>query len=142
MSKLVNTGKRKVIKQPSRLSVVRIRSNGLVPCMKRQGNRYPTHQLNTIGNTLFDGVRTRLTKRDLESECPRLFKDADIDLIISHVTAADASKDQIHQQMIDQMQFVKDEYGIDGLALRDNPRMTLTFSKLSKPPALRIRRKK
>ena len=49
-------------------------------------------------------------------------KDADVDLIISHVTAADASKDRIHQQMIDQMQFVKDEYGIDGLALRDNPR--------------------
>ncbi|WP_313533199.1 hypothetical protein [Exiguobacterium sp.] len=24
--------------------------------------------------------------------------------------------------MVDQMQFVKDEYGIDGLALRDNPR--------------------
>ncbi|WP_214722921.1 acyltransferase family protein [Exiguobacterium sp. s143] len=49
-------------------------------------------------------------------------KDADVDLIISHVTAADASKDSIHQQMVDQMQFVKDEYGIDGLALRDNPR--------------------
>lgn len=49
-------------------------------------------------------------------------KDADVDLIISHVTAADASKDSIHQQMVDQMQFVKEEYGIDGLALRDNPR--------------------
>ncbi|KTR59388.1 acyltransferase [Exiguobacterium indicum] len=49
-------------------------------------------------------------------------KDADVDLIISHVTAADALKDSIHQQMVDQMQFVKDEYGIDGLALRDNPR--------------------
>lgn len=49
-------------------------------------------------------------------------KDADVDLIISHVTAADASKDSIHQQMVDQMQYVKDEYGIEGLALRDNPR--------------------
>ncbi len=46
----------------------------------------------------------------------------EVDLIIGHVTASNATKESAHQQMVDQMQYVKDEYGIDGLALRDNPR--------------------
>src|SRR5699024_2833009 len=49
-------------------------------------------------------------------------KDADVDLVISHATAANYENDKIHQQMIDQLQFVKDEYDIDVLAIRDNPR--------------------
>lgn len=49
-------------------------------------------------------------------------KDSDVDLVIAHATAADASNDKIHQQMIDQLQYVKDEYGIEVLAVRDNPR--------------------
>lgn len=49
-------------------------------------------------------------------------KDADIDLVVSHATAADTSNDTIHQQMIDQLQFVKDKYDIEVLAIRDNPR--------------------
>src|SRR5699024_1154486 len=49
-------------------------------------------------------------------------KDADVDLVISHATAANSENDKIHQQMIDQLQFVKDEYDIDVLAIRDNPR--------------------
>lgn len=49
-------------------------------------------------------------------------EDADVDLIISHATAADTSKNEIHQQMIDQLQYVKDEFDIEVLAIRDNPR--------------------
>lgn len=49
-------------------------------------------------------------------------QDAGIDLIITQATAADTSERQIHQPMIDQLQYVKDEYDIDGLAIRDNPR--------------------
>ena len=49
-------------------------------------------------------------------------KDADVDLVVSHATASDTYKDKIQQQMIDQLQFVKDEYGIEALAVRDDPR--------------------
>src|SRR5699024_10653853 len=49
-------------------------------------------------------------------------KDADVDLVIGQSTASDTSKDTIHHQMIDQLQYVHDEYGIEVLAVRDNPR--------------------
>lgn len=49
-------------------------------------------------------------------------KDADIDLIIAQSTASDTSKDIIHQQMVDQLKYVHDEFGMDVLAIRDNPR--------------------
>ncbi|WP_057914051.1 acyltransferase family protein [Peribacillus muralis] len=49
-------------------------------------------------------------------------KDADVDLVISHATASDTPNHKIHQQMVDQLQFVKDEYGMEVLAIRDDPR--------------------
>ncbi|GIN23179.1 acyltransferase family protein [Siminovitchia fordii] len=49
-------------------------------------------------------------------------KDADVDLIISQATASDAPNNKIQQQMVDQLQYVKDEYGIEVLAIRDDPR--------------------
>ncbi len=49
-------------------------------------------------------------------------KDADIDLIISQATAADTSNQDIHKGMVEQLRYVKNEYGIDILAVRDNPR--------------------
>lgn len=48
--------------------------------------------------------------------------DADIDLIVSQGTASHSPTEEVHKDMTDQMQFVKDEYGIDALAIRDNPR--------------------
>ncbi|MGY3313892.1 peptidoglycan/LPS O-acetylase OafA/YrhL [Peribacillus simplex] len=49
-------------------------------------------------------------------------KDSDVDVVISHATASDATSDKIQQQMVDQLQYVKDEYGIEALAIRDDPR--------------------
>ncbi|WP_286229708.1 acyltransferase family protein [Neobacillus mesonae] len=49
-------------------------------------------------------------------------KHADVDLVVSHATASDTYKHKIHQQMVDQLQYVKDEYGIEVLAIRDDPR--------------------
>ncbi|MDY0404676.1 SGNH hydrolase domain-containing protein [Virgibacillus sp. 179-BFC.A HS] len=49
-------------------------------------------------------------------------KDADIDLVIAQATAADTSNMKIHQQMIDQLEHVKNEHGMEVLAIRDNPR--------------------
>jgi len=49
-------------------------------------------------------------------------KDADVDLIVSQATASDTPNHRIQQQMVDQLQYVKDEYGIEVLAIRDDPR--------------------
>ncbi|MFD9626220.1 acyltransferase family protein [Peribacillus muralis] len=49
-------------------------------------------------------------------------KDSDVDLVISHATASDTPNHKIQQQMVDQLQFVKDEYGMEVLAIRDDPR--------------------
>lgn len=49
-------------------------------------------------------------------------RDVDMDLIMSHVTAADTADNRIHQSMIDQLQDVQDELDVEVLALRDNPR--------------------
>ncbi|MED4207615.1 acyltransferase family protein [Neobacillus mesonae] len=49
-------------------------------------------------------------------------KNADVDLIVSHATASDTYKHKIHQQMVNRLQYVKDEYGIEVLAIRDDPR--------------------
>jgi len=53
-------------------------------------------------------------------------KDSDVDLVISHATAANTNKDKIHQQMVDQLQYVKDEFDIEVLALRDVPRYSFS----------------
>ncbi|GIO23404.1 acyltransferase family protein [Oceanobacillus sp. J11TS1] len=48
-------------------------------------------------------------------------KNNDIDLVISHATAADTEKDRIQQQMIDKLKEVE-SFGIEVLAVRDTPR--------------------
>ncbi|KQU59393.1 acyltransferase [Rossellomorea marisflavi] len=49
-------------------------------------------------------------------------KQADVDLIVAQATASDTSTNKIQQQMVGQLQSVKDEYGIEVLAIRDGPR--------------------
>lgn len=49
-------------------------------------------------------------------------KDVDVDLMVTHVTAADSSKDITHQQMVDQLEYSRTTYDTEVLALRDNPR--------------------
>ena len=49
-------------------------------------------------------------------------KHADVDLIVAQATASDTSNNKIQQQMVGQLQSVKDEYGIEVLAIRDVPR--------------------
>ncbi|OIN66010.1 acyltransferase [Exiguobacterium sp. KRL4] len=87
-----------------------------------KGEKYRVLNITRSGTRFSTGYDDNVLKGVWNQNVLDYLKDADIDLIISHVTAADATKDKIHQQMVDQMQYVKDEYGIDGLALRDNPR--------------------
>lgn len=49
-------------------------------------------------------------------------KQADVDLIVAQATASDTSTNKIQQQMVGQLQSVKDDYGIEVLAIRDGPR--------------------
>jgi len=48
--------------------------------------------------------------------------DSDVDLVISQSTASDTDVDKIQQQMVDQLEYVKENFDIDVLALRDVPR--------------------
>ncbi|MDN7242996.1 acyltransferase family protein [Planococcus sp. N028] len=52
----------------------------------------------------------------------KYLKDADVDIIVAQATASNTPTDKIQQQMVDQLQYVKDEYGIEVLAVRDVPR--------------------
>ncbi|RJO95870.1 acyltransferase [Exiguobacterium sp. RIT452] len=87
-----------------------------------KGEKYRVLNITRSGTRFSTGYDDNVLKGIWNQNVLDYLKDADVDLIISHVTAANATKDKIHQQMVDQMQYVKDEYGIDGLALRDNPR--------------------
>ncbi|MGY0691342.1 acyltransferase family protein [Virgibacillus sp. FSP13] len=49
-------------------------------------------------------------------------EDADVDLVISQATASHSPTKKVHQQIIDQLQYVKNVYDIEVLAVRDNPR--------------------
>lgn len=53
--------------------------------------------------------------------------DADVDLILAQSTASDTAESKTHQQMMDQLQYVKDEYDIDVLAIRDVPRYSFNI---------------
>lgn len=87
-----------------------------------KGEKYRILNITRSGTRFSTGYEDDTLKGIWNQNVLEYLKDADVDLIISHVTAANSMKDKIHQQMVDQMQYVKDEYGIDGLALRDNPR--------------------
>lgn len=54
-------------------------------------------------------------------------KHADVDLIVAQATASDTSNNKIQQQMVGQLQSVKDEYGIEVLAIRDVPRYSFNI---------------
>lgn len=54
-------------------------------------------------------------------------KDADVDLIVAQSTASDTGNIEVQQQMMDQLQYVKDEYDIEVLAVRDVPRYSFNI---------------
>ena len=57
-----------------------------------------------------------------------LKKSDDIDLVLSHVTAADSNSDKIQQQMVDELLKVKNDYNIEVMAIRDIPRYEFNVS--------------
>lgn len=54
-------------------------------------------------------------------------KNSDVDLIISQATASDTTNPKIQQQMFEQLEYVKNEYNIEVLAVRDSPRYSFNI---------------
>lgn len=54
-------------------------------------------------------------------------KEADVDLVVAQSTASDTEKLKIQHQMMDQLKYIKNEYDIDVLALRDVPRYSFNI---------------
>ena len=83
----------------------------------RSGTRFSTgYKKNTLQDDWVKNVENYLEKDD------------DIDLVLSHVTASDTESEKIQQQMVDQLLKVKNNYGIEVMAIRDIPRYDFNVS--------------
>lgn len=83
----------------------------------RSGTRFSTgYKENTLKDDWVKNVENYLEKAD------------DIDLVLSHVTASDTESEKIQQQMVDQLLKVKNNYGIEVMAIRDIPRYDFNVS--------------
>lgn len=83
----------------------------------RSGTRFSTgYKENTLQDDWVKNVENYLEKAD------------DIDLVLSHVTASDTESEKIQKQMVDQLLKVKNNYGIEVMALRDIPRYDFNVS--------------
>lgn len=89
--------------------------NYRVLSMTRSGTRFSTGYLDTELKGIWN------------NNVLEYLKNSDVDLIISQATASDTDTQKIHKQMIDQQQRVKDEYGIEVLAIRDVPRYSFNI---------------
>lgn len=83
----------------------------------RSGTRFSTgYKKNTLQDDWVKNVENYLEKAD------------DIDLVLSHVTASDTESEKIQQQMVNQLLKVKNNYGIEVMAIRDIPRYDFNVS--------------
>ncbi|MEB7065703.1 acyltransferase [Mammaliicoccus sciuri] len=83
----------------------------------RSGTRFSTgYDDNSLKGQWVKNVENYLKKSD------------DIDLVLSHVTAADSNSDKIQQQMVDELLKVKNDYNIEVMAIRDIPRYEFNVS--------------
>ncbi|WP_301420126.1 acyltransferase family protein [Mammaliicoccus lentus] len=83
----------------------------------RSGTRFSTgYKENTLQDDWVKNVENYLEKAD------------DIDLVLGHVTASDTENKKTQQQMVDQLLKVKNNYGIEVMAIRDIPRYDFNVS--------------
>ena len=83
----------------------------------RSGTRFSTgYKENTLKDDWVKNVENYLEKAD------------DIDLVLGHVTASDTENEKTQQQMVDQLLKVKNNYGIEVMAIRDIPRYDFNVS--------------
>ena len=83
----------------------------------RSGTRFSTgYKKNTLQDDWVKNVENYLEKAD------------DIDLVLGHVTASDTENEKTQQQMVDQLLKVKNNYGIEVMAIRDIPRYDFNVS--------------
>src|SRR5699024_7541957 len=87
-----------------------------------EGSNYRLLNMTRSGTRLLTGYDDDDLKGIWNNNVLEYLKDADVDLVISHATAANTGKENIQQQMIDQLEFINKEYDIEILAIRDNTR--------------------
>src|SRR5699024_170554 len=83
---------------------------------------YRVLSITRSGTRFSTGYKDDDLKAEWNNNVLKYLEDVDMDLIVSHITAADTTKPEIHQAMIDQLQYVQDQFDVEVLGIRDNPR--------------------
>lgn len=88
-----------------------------------ENKNYRVLNITRSGTRFSTGYKEGDKKRIWVDDATKYIKKADIDLVITHGTAADTANQKLQDALADQLQLLADD-GIKVLALRDNPRYT------------------
>lgn len=92
-----------------------------------EGTNYRVLSMTRSGTRFSKGYPEGDMKAEWNNHVIEYLRNADVDLVISQATAADTEKESVHQAMIDQLEFVNEEFNIKVLAVRDNPRYSFNI---------------
>lgn len=87
-----------------------------------KAHKYRVLNITRSGTRLSTGYEDEKLKKEWVNNVLDYLEDADIDLIISQATVAHSPTKEVHQEITDQLEHIKNDLDIDVLALRDNPR--------------------
>lgn len=87
-----------------------------------KNNNYRILNITRSGTRFSTGYKDDDLKGEWVNNVLAYLKDEDIDLILAQATASNTSNDKTQAHLVNQLQFVNDEYGIEVLAIRDVPR--------------------
>ncbi|MBB5179894.1 peptidoglycan/LPS O-acetylase OafA/YrhL [Planomicrobium koreense] len=87
-----------------------------------KNNNYRVLNITRSGTRFSTGYTDDDLKGKWVNNVLEYLKDEDIDLILAQATASNTSNDKTQSHLVDQLQFVNAEYGIEVLAIRDVPR--------------------
>ncbi|MBQ0138596.1 MAG: acyltransferase [Kurthia sp.] len=88
-----------------------------------ENKNYRVLNITRSGTRFSSGYKEGDKKQIWVENATKYIKESDIDLVITHATAADTRNQKIQDALADQLQLLADD-GIKVLALRDNPRYT------------------
>lgn len=80
-----------------------------------------------LGTRFSNGYKEGSAKHTWNQNVLSYLKDSDVDLVVAQATASNTKKDTKQKHLMDQLQFVNDEFNIDVLALRDVPRYSFNI---------------
>lgn len=91
-----------------------------------ENKNYRVLNITRSGTRFSNGYKEGDKKQIWVDAATKYIKEADIDLVVTHATAADTNKKNIQDALADQLQLLADD-NIKVLALRDNPRYTFNI---------------